>query len=60
LSARPLSECFLVARKAWKAENHASANLVVPDAYKHVVQGNKKGNVVITAKHADKKQGEKK
>ena len=39
LSARPLRECFIVARKA---ENHASSSLVEPDARRHVVQGHKK------------------
>ncbi len=42
LSVRPLRERFIVARKAWKAENHASSILVVPDAPRHVVQGHKK------------------
>jgi hypothetical protein len=28
LSARPLRECFIVARKAWKAENQASSRLM--------------------------------
>ena len=37
LSVRTLRECFIVARKAWKAENHAGSSLVVPDAHKHVV-----------------------
>lgn len=43
LSARPLRECFIVARKAWKVENHASSSLVVPDEHRHVVRGHKKG-----------------
>ncbi len=42
LSVRPLRICFIVARKGWKAENHASSSLVVPDAHRHVVQGYKK------------------
>ena len=36
LSVRPLRECFIVARKAWKAENHASSILVVPFAHRYV------------------------
>jgi len=60
LSARPLRECFIVARKAWKAENHVGSSLVVSDAHSHIVQGHKKGNVVITAGHADETQGVKK
>ena len=36
LSDRPLRECFIVARKTWKVENHASSNLVVPDAHQYV------------------------
>ena len=39
LSVRPLRECFIVARKAWKAENHDGSSLVVPDAHRHVEQG---------------------
>ena len=57
LSVHPLRECFIVARKAWKAGNHASSSLVVPDAPRHVLQGHKKGNVVITAGHADQTKG---
>jgi len=60
LSVRPLRECFIVARKAWKAGNHASSSLVLPDAPRHVLQGHKKGNVVITAGHADQTKGVKK
>jgi len=60
LSVRPLRECFLVARKAWKAENHARSSLVVPDAHRHVVQEHKNGKVVIIAGHADETQGVKK
>jgi 2-polyprenyl-3-methyl-5-hydroxy-6-metoxy-1,4-benzoquinol methylase len=57
LSVRPLRECFIVARKA---ENHTSSSLVAPDAQKHVEQGHKKGNVIITIGHADKTQEVKK
>lgn len=42
LSVRPLRECFIVARKAWKAEKHINSSLVVPDAHRHVEQGHKK------------------
>jgi 2-polyprenyl-3-methyl-5-hydroxy-6-metoxy-1,4-benzoquinol methylase len=41
LSVRPLSECIIVARKAWKVEHHASSSIVVPDAHRHVVQGHR-------------------
>lgn len=60
LSVRPLRECFIIARKAWKAENHASSILVAPDAQRHVMQGHKKGNVVITMEKNHKTQGEEK
>ena len=39
LSTRPLRECFIVAKKAWNAEDHANSALVTPNAHRHVVEG---------------------